>query len=886
MAKYTDFDIPITVASLKFRNPFYVSSGPTTMTIEQLERIDQCGWGGASLKLTIDPEPYINRRPRYGYYPEKNFLSFTAEKRLVLDELLKLIEQGRKRAKNLILFSNITYSGDKGIEGWVNVAKKCEEAGVHINELNMCCPNMSFNVDLTGEDKGGPKTGASLGQNEQAIAAIVKAIKEETNIPLFVKITPEGGRQASIAKIALEAGADGAGGNANRLAIPPINIDNPTKSMYFLQEEIGMACMNGDWLKPLALRDVYEMRKKCGPDAILTGTGGVSSWQDAAEMIMCGADLIGMCTATLVYGFGFMPEFIHGFKQYMKDKGYSTAGDMRDILVPAITSAPDLTIYAGNARIKEPNLAAPCTYACPNSVPAQGYVRKVAEEEFEEAYQLIMSRSPLQSICGKICDHPCETECTRGLKDEPIMIREIKRFVLETAEKEGWKPRILSERGKKRKEKAAIIGSGPAGLACAYDLGRAGYEVTVFEAAEKLGGMLSYAIPGFRLSEEEIQKEIDIIKDLGVTFKANISFGDDITINSLQKDGFDAIFIGIGAQEGMKMGIKGEELDGCISAVDFLKDTATGKRPQVGKRVAVIGGGFTAVDTARTAVRLGAEEVFILYRRTKDEMPATAEEVTEAEEEGVKIMYLVSPQQVIGNGKVEKLRLLNYVLGDEDASSRRRPEEVPGTEFDLKVDTIISAVSQNVAAGFGQDLEQTGWGTIKVDEQSGATNIDGVYAGGDCVRGPENVISAIADGKRAAASIDIKLAGDDAILSYDRPKVMSDKEQVLARTGGKARAWRPKLDYTAGDKRKKNFDDYTKTLTGEQAVAEASRCLACGCGAGCEICKDICKMFSYEMDANGKMILDEEQCVACGMCIWRCPNKNIEMIQTGTENLV
>ena len=190
MAKYRDFDIPITVADLKFRNPFYVSSGPTTMTIEQLERIDQCGWGAASLKLTIDPEPYINRRPRYGYYPEKNFLSFTAEKRLVLDELLKLIEQGRKRAENLILFSNITYSGDKGIEGWVNVAKKCEEAGAHIIELNMCCPNMSFNVDLTGEDKGGPKTGASLGQNEQAIAAIIKAIKEETSIPLFVKITP------------------------------------------------------------------------------------------------------------------------------------------------------------------------------------------------------------------------------------------------------------------------------------------------------------------------------------------------------------------------------------------------------------------------------------------------------------------------------------------------------------------------------------------------------------------------------------------------------------------------------------------------------------------------------------------------------------------------
>lgn len=885
MAKYTDFNIPVTYAGIKFRNPFFVSSGPTTMTIEQLERAEECGWGGASLKLTIDPEPYINRYPRYGWYPEKTFLSFTAERRLVLKELLKLIELGRKRTPSLVLWSNITYAGPKGIEGWVNMAKSCEDAGAHANELNMCCPNMSFNVELTGKTQSKYKTGASLGREEQAVAEIVAAVKEATSIPLFVKITPEGGRQAIIAKLALDAGADVVGGNANRLGVPPINIYNPTQGEYFLQREVGMACMNGEWLKPLALRDVYEMRKLCGKDATLTATGGVMEWQDAVEMVMCGADLVGLCTATLVKGFGFMPEFLHGFKQYLKEKGYKHPRQMRDILVPAITSAPELTIYPGNAHKGCDGLVAPCTFACPNSVPAQGYVRKVAEEEFEEAYQLIMSRSPLQSICGKVCDHPCETECTRALMDQPIMIREIKRFVLEMAEKQGWTPQILSAKAKKNNQKVAVIGSGPAGLACAYDLARAGYKVTVFESADKLGGMLRWCIPSFRLSEEDIDRETAVLVRLGVKFKTNTAFGRDVTLASLRKDGHQAVFLGIGAQTGVRMGVPGEDLAGCLSAVDFLKAIARGERPKPGQRVAVIGGGFTAIDASRTALRLGAKEVYILYRRTKEEMPASPEEVAEAEEEGVRIMYLVAPQEVIGNGRVSHIRMLNYVLGEKDPSGRRKPVEVPGTEFTLRVDTVISAVSQGVSVEAGQDLTLTPWGTIRI-EQSGATNIASVYAGGDCARGPQNIITAIADGKRAAAAIDQDLAGDAALLMFDPEKAAVDRDKVLERCGNRPRQRRPELKKADPARRARNFKEYAPVLSRQQAVAEARRCLACGCGAGCEICVDLCKMFAWSTDAQGRVVLDEDKCVACGMCVWRCPNKNVEMVQTGQENLV
>lgn len=886
MPKYTDFELPTTVAGVRFRNPFYVSSGPTTMTIDQLVRIRNSGWGAASLKLTVYPLPYINRVPRYGYYPDEQLLTFTAEKRLLLDELLRLIDAGKKQTPELVLFANITYAGDEGPEGWVKMAKQCEAAGVDIIELNMCCPNMSFNVELSGTDAGGPKTGASMGKNQSVAAQVVSAVKQALSIPLFLKLTPEGGHIADIAQAAFAAGADAVGGTANRLGIPPINLDDPTRSMYHLQKEVGMACLSGDWLRPLALRDVFEMRRRVGPEPVLTGVGGVSEWKDAIEMAMCGADLVGSCAATITKGFGFMPEFIDGVRNYLREKGLSALRDVRDTLIPAIRSAPELTIFEGNARMKDVRAIAPCTYACPNLVPAQGYVQRVGEENFEDAYQLIMSRSPLQSICGKVCDHPCEEACTRGLKDSPIMIREIKRFVLEMAEREGWKPKLFDQRADNNGRAVAVVGAGPAGIAAAYDLARAGYAVTVFEAAPKAGGMMRYGIPAFRLSEDDIDKEVAVLKELGVAFRHGTRLGTDFTLADLKQQGFEAVFLALGAAKSIRPDIPGMERQGVWNATELLHTVRDGNRPQMGRKVAVIGGGFTAVDAARTARRLGATDVYIAYRRTQEEMPASKEEVAEAEEEGIRFMFQVAPTAIAAgdNGTALSLQLRHYVMETaRDASGRKRPVEVPGAEFTLDVDTVLFAIGQRTECD--DPLQPESGGVIHADPQTGQTSAEWIFAGGDCTTGPQNVISAIAGGKRAAVAIDTFLAGDKAFLVADPHNIETDKDSVLIRYGSQPRAWRPETEAPPADDRVRDFNEYAPVLTTEQAVREASRCMACGCGAGCEMCIESCKVAAYDLDASGRIVLDESICVACGICVQRCPNTMIDMIQTSNKPL-
>jgi NADPH-dependent glutamate synthase beta subunit-like oxidoreductase/dihydroorotate dehydrogenase len=873
---------PVEFNNVTFRNPLYIASGPTTRNIKQVKRAEECGWGGVSLKLSIAPEPYINREPRYGWFADQGIFAFTAEKRLLPEQCLELIHESRKQTSDLVIMANITYAGDEDIHtGWGGFARQCEDAGAHIIELNMCCPNMSYNVELSDKNNvSGPKTGASLGQDAEAVATITRAVKESVSIPVFVKLTPEGGKIADVASACFEAGADAVGGTANRLAIPPFDIYNPADSPFHLQKELSLSCFSGEIIKPLGLRDVYEMRKLIGQGPVITGTGGIRNYRDIIQMAFMGANLFGICTETIISGFDLVRDMIDGMQKYMAETGYTSMDEFQGSIVNELQSAKTVTLYKGQAEVKDRTLSAPCVVACPNYVPAQGYVMAVAKQDFRKAFDLITTSSPLQSVCGYVCNHPCETTCIRGNIDDPIRIKEIKRFVLEYGKQKGWTPdlNIADKKG----HKIAVIGGGPGGLSAAFYLQLAGHEVTIFEKEEAAGGLLRYGIPHFRLPAGVIDYELEMIEQLGVTIKTSQELGKDYSISGLKRDGFRAIVLAVGAPQSLPLNVPGETVEavgGYYTAVEFLEKIQKGEKPGIGDKVVIIGGGFSAVDAARTCLRLGAKEVYIAYRRTKDEMPATPEEIMEAEEEGVKIMYLVSPKQIINDkGKIDSIRLVNFVLGETDASDRRRPVEVEGTEFTLTVDTVISALGQKLDTVPDQDLSQiTIKGKIEADPDTFETNIPDVYAVGDAVLGASDIISAIASGKRAAAAVDKKLSGSEAVIRPVKELNQIDRNHVLETKGNAARTASVRNYTMEAKSRIENFEITSRPFTEEEAVNEASRCLNCGCGEGCMICADICNAFAIS-SVDTKPLVDKEECVGCGICVWRCPNDNLEMI--------
>ncbi len=507
--------------------------------------------------------------------------------------------------------------------------------------------------------------------------------------------------------------------------------------------------------------------------------------------------------------------------------------------------------YRENREDVLPSGTAPCKAACPAHIPVQGYLKLAAQGRYTEALELIKTENPFPAVCGRICNKRCEAECTRGDVDEAVAIDEVKRFIADhdMHEETRFVPKMVNQIGRPYTEKIAVIGAGPAGMSCAYYLAQKGYPVTVFDRNPVPGGMLTLGIPSFRLEQDVLNAEIDILKEMGVEFRCGVEVGKDVTIQQLRGEGYKGFYLAIGAQKSAKLHIPGEELEGVLGGVDFLREVNLGNKPDIGRRCAVIGGGNVAMDVCRSAVRLGAEETYVFYRRSEAEMPADPEEVREAMEEGVKFRFLSAPVEIIGaDGRVSAIKIEKMELGEPDERGRRKP--VGTGEFEIvEIDSVIGAVGQTVDWGTLDvgALKTTKKNTAEADSLTYQTAQPDIFVGGDCYTGPKFAIDAIAAGKEAAISLHRYVhPGQTLTAGRDRREYRAlDKEHAMIGVGGFDREHRQTPGYNAA--KAKTFADARVTFTEEQVRKECARCL--GCGAT--------KVDSY-------------LCIGCGLCTTKC----------------
>ncbi len=540
----------------------------------------------------------------------------------------------------------------------------------------------------------------------------------------------------------------------------------------------------------------------------------------------------------------------------------------------------------------------PCQLSCPAGIDIQGYIALAALGKYREAVKLIKEKNPLPSVCGRVCTRPCEVKgCRRTLLDEAVGIDYIKRYItdLDLGSGDAWRPEIAPSNGRK----VAVVGAGPAGLSCAYYLALRGYDVHVLEALPEAGGMLRYGIPEYRLPKDVLDLEVSQILSLGVKLRTNTVLGRDYTIASLKEDGFDAVFVGLGAWSSSRMRVKDEDSEGVLSGIEFLRNFGLRKKIDIWGRVMVVGGGNTAIDCARTALRLGVKEVRILYRRTKNEMPANALEIHEAEQEGVEMDFLVAPVRVITDqGRLTGLECLRMELGEPDASGRRSPKPVRGSEFVIDCDFVISAIGQTSrvpelldgrTANFlpaGEVLNLTRWQTIQIGEGTGETSVEGVFAGGDVVTGAATAIEAIAAGRKSAHAIDAYLTSGKA--GPEPVQFTSRKDSFAKITKADLRSQlvspRRTMPVLPVEDRIKSFVEVEQGYSPEDLYHETRRCLECGCLAlfDCDLRRyateysvDITKYLGearqHTVDRTHPLIeLDPNKCILCGRCVRMC----------------
>jgi NADPH-dependent glutamate synthase beta subunit-like oxidoreductase len=533
----------------------------------------------------------------------------------------------------------------------------------------------------------------------------------------------------------------------------------------------------------------------------------------------------------------------------------------------------------------------PCSAACPAGNNISGFILKTAKGDWEGAWNLIGEENPFPGVCGRVCFHPCESKCNRGSFDEPIAIHALERFIAD------YGPRPSKKTGKdkeKRKEKVAIIGSGPAGMSCAYHLAKLRYHVTVFESLPLAGGMLRMGIPHYRLPRDVLDREISNIEALGVEIRTGVSLSEHLNLNDLKN--YQAIFISTGAHQSRGLQITGEKEKGVLTGLDLLNKVNLRRRVKLGEKIAVIGGGNTAIDVARSLIRLG-KKATILYRRSREEMPAFEEEILEALEEGVKIKYLVNPIRVGQRDGLKRLECLRMELGEKDASGRRKPVPIPNSNLFIDADQVVIAAGEEIEASFLPEGLEKREGIV-LTRRDGSTGIKGVFAGGDLASNQRTVAHAIGSGKKAAMAIDAFLQGKDpeeaivqnligdgpslSIFGYFHPGERLRNSHVVAfeelNLDYFEPAKRQRESRSAVKERIKGFKEVSSTLSEDAAAEEAERCFGCGTCNECENCYVFCP--DNSILKTGSILshqVDYDFCKGCGICFTECPRGAISL---------